>query len=139
MKWKEWEVGKRHLIPFGKITVVKTLVIPKIVHQLITLPDPTHWSCYKELIRNFFCLKRKSCLNEWSCVLWVISRWRNMLSLNSCIATLKISKWRHNKSYSHNLTRLMSIISPELMKTIVSCSEYVNVIMKTIKTILETL
>lgn len=33
----------------------------------------------------------------------------------------------------------MSIISPELMKTIVSCSEYVNVIMKTIKTILETL
>jgi hypothetical protein len=31
---------KRQITPFGKITVIKTLVFSKIVHLLISLPDP---------------------------------------------------------------------------------------------------
>ena len=34
------EQNLRQLIPLGKITVIKTLVISKITHLLITLPDP---------------------------------------------------------------------------------------------------
>ena len=31
---------KRKLTPLGKITVIKTLVVSKITHLFITLPDP---------------------------------------------------------------------------------------------------
>ena len=34
-----WE--KRNLTPFGKITVIKTLVLSKIVHILTSLPSPS--------------------------------------------------------------------------------------------------
>ena len=33
--------NKRDLTPFGKVTVLKTLVISKIVHLLIALPTPS--------------------------------------------------------------------------------------------------
>ena len=32
--------SKRNIIPFGKITVIKTMVIFKITHLFINLPDP---------------------------------------------------------------------------------------------------
>ena len=32
---------KRDLTPFGKVTVIKTLVISKIVHILLALPSPS--------------------------------------------------------------------------------------------------
>ena len=34
--------SKRDLTPFGKITVIKTLIISKIVHLLISLPSPSN-------------------------------------------------------------------------------------------------
>ena len=32
--------SKRNITPFGKITVIKTMVISKITHFLMNLPDP---------------------------------------------------------------------------------------------------
>ena len=34
-----WE--KRHLTPLGKITIIKTLIIPKLTYLFINIPDPT--------------------------------------------------------------------------------------------------
>ena len=33
--------SKRDLTPFGKVTVIKTLIISKIVHLLLSLPSPS--------------------------------------------------------------------------------------------------
>ena len=32
--------SRRNIIPFGKITVIKTMVISKITHLFMNLPDP---------------------------------------------------------------------------------------------------
>ena len=45
--------SKRHIPPFGKVTVIKTLVISKIVHILIALPSPSS-STINELNKLFF-------------------------------------------------------------------------------------
>ena len=48
--------SRRDLTPFGRITVIKSLVISKITHLLMNLPDPEE-NCLKELISfciNFF-------------------------------------------------------------------------------------
>ena len=33
--------SRRQIPPLGKITVVKTLVLPKLTHLFVNLPDPT--------------------------------------------------------------------------------------------------
>ena len=33
--------GRRQITPRGKITVVKTLVLPKLTHLFVNLPDPS--------------------------------------------------------------------------------------------------
>ena len=45
--------SKRDLTPFGKITVLKTLVVSKIVHILISLPSPSS-SLTNELTKLFY-------------------------------------------------------------------------------------
>ena len=35
------QLEKRHLKPFGKVTVVKTFIISKFNHFFITLPNPS--------------------------------------------------------------------------------------------------
>ncbi len=40
--------NSRNLTPIGKITVIKTLIVPKINHLILTLPNPT-----LEFIRSF--------------------------------------------------------------------------------------
>lgn len=45
--------SKRLLSPAGKITVIKSIILPKIIHLIIALPNPP--SCYmKELEQLFF-------------------------------------------------------------------------------------
>ena len=38
----------RNLTPFGKITVIQSLVLSKIIHLLLNLPDPND-NLFKEL------------------------------------------------------------------------------------------
>ena len=44
---------RRHLTPFGKITVIKSLLISKIVHLFLALPNPTA-ETLKEMERMFY-------------------------------------------------------------------------------------
>ena len=50
---KQW--SKRKLTPFGRITVLKTLIISKLNHLFIALPDPKDEVIYT-LQKNFFTL-----------------------------------------------------------------------------------
>ena len=43
---KSW--SKRHIIPLGKITVIKSLLLPKLTHLFIALPRPS-----EQWIKNF--------------------------------------------------------------------------------------
>ena len=45
--------SRRSLSPFGRITVIKSLVISKITHLLINLPDPEE-SFLKELTKLLY-------------------------------------------------------------------------------------
>ena len=47
------QLSKRNLTPFGKITVLKSLEISKIVHSLMSLPNPSR-KYLKELEKNVF-------------------------------------------------------------------------------------
>ena len=53
MKTELNQWSKRDITPFGKVTVIKTLIISKIVHLLICLPTPT-LKVIKELNNIFF-------------------------------------------------------------------------------------
>lgn len=48
---KQWE--KRHLTPIGKITVIKTLVLPLLNHILMSIPNPFVFYC-EELEKLIF-------------------------------------------------------------------------------------
>ena len=45
--------SRRDLTPFGKVTVIKTLIISKIVHLLIALPSPSK-KIINELNKMFY-------------------------------------------------------------------------------------
>ena len=40
--------SSRNLTPYGKVTIIKSLLIPKITHMLLSLPSPS-LSCFKEI------------------------------------------------------------------------------------------
>ena len=44
--------SSRNLTPYGKVTIIKSLLIPKITHMLLSLPSPSP-SCFTE-INNVF-------------------------------------------------------------------------------------
>ena len=45
--------SKRDWTPFGKVTVIKTLILSKIVHLLIALPSPSN-KIIKEINKMFY-------------------------------------------------------------------------------------
>ena len=53
MRYEIGQWSKRDLTPFGKITVLKSLVLSKIVHILMSLPNPSR-KYLKELEKMFF-------------------------------------------------------------------------------------
>ena len=48
---KHWE--KRNLTPFGRLTVIKTLLIPKLNHLICTIPNPSQ-SMINSLEKDFY-------------------------------------------------------------------------------------
>ena len=53
MRYEIGQWSKRDLTPFGKITVLKSLVLSKIVYILMSLPNPSR-KYLKELEKNVF-------------------------------------------------------------------------------------
>lgn len=52
---KQWE--KTHLTPIGKISVIKTLLLPLLNHNLMSIPKPSPFYCkeLKKLLFSFIC------------------------------------------------------------------------------------
>jgi hypothetical protein len=88
---KLWKM--RYLSPIGKITVIKTLVLPIITHILSSLPDP-HPDVVKEIENMFFLFiwnKPRGKVKRQTLKRDIKEGGLNMLDINTYIKSLKLS------------------------------------------------
>ena len=128
---KQWE--KRYLTPIGRITVIKTLVLPLLNHILMSVPNPSFAYC-KELEKLFFSF-------VWSCSTHKIKKevlFKNhedgglkMVNLKSFILSLKLFWIRSLISSNKGL----SCFIPDFdLHKFTSCGiEYTKLLLNTIK------
>ena len=84
--------SRRNLTPFGRITVIKSLVISKIAHFLMNLPDPEE-SFLKELnklLYNFLWNGKNDKIRSGVCQTYEAGGLK-MVDIKSFLAALKIS------------------------------------------------
>ena len=84
--------SRRNLTPFGRITVIKSLVISKITHLLMNLPDPEE-SFLKELnklLYNFLLYGKNYKIRSGVCQAYEVGGLK-MVDIKSFLAALKIS------------------------------------------------
>jgi exonuclease III len=88
---KLWKM--RYLSPIGKITVIKSLVLPIITHILSSLPDP-HPSIVKEIEDMFFLFvwnKNRGKVKKQTLKKEIKEGGLNMIDVNTYIKSLKLS------------------------------------------------
>ena len=94
-KWK-----KRQITPFGKIAIIKSLVISKITHLLLNLPDPDE-NFLKDLEKELFSflwgdktskISKKTICNEYP------EGGIRMVNIRNLLTSLKISWIRKSKN-----------------------------------------
>lgn len=84
---------KRQLTPFGKITVIKTLVMSKLTYLFLNIPDPSEEFLQQteaELYRFLWDSKPSRIKKETICQPYELGGLR-MTSVFSCLSSLKIS------------------------------------------------
>ena len=87
-KWK-----KRNLTPFGKITIIKNLAIPKLLYVFLNLPDPTE-KFLRELdniIYRFLWDSKPSKINRQTIELDKENGGLNMINIKRFLSGLKLS------------------------------------------------
>ena len=108
--------SRRQLTPYGKITVIKTQIISKIVHLLINIPNPSESFIKKldTLLFEFLWNKKPSRVKRQTVCAPYHKGGLNMIDLYSFIASMKIS-WVKRIIYRKNSIRyIMKSFIPEL-------------------------
>ena len=128
---KVW--SKRHLTPFGKITVIKTMALAKLVHLFINLPDPkvTFINRLNKMFNDFLWDgKRAKMAAEVACA-ECRQGGLNMVDVNSFLASLKISwlKRLDKASETSVFKRLTKSINNYLIKLVDNGAELSYTIM----------
>ena len=87
----KWE--KRNLTPFGKITVIKTLAVPKLLYLFLNLPDPPECFMKKldDIIYKFLWDSKPSKINRHTIQLEKEEGGLDMINLKNFISGLKLS------------------------------------------------
>ena len=117
--FKLW--SRRHLTPFGKITVIKSLALSKIVHLLINLPDPNK-DLLKQLKKTFYQFLwdgKNGKLNKELSYAEYHEGGLKMVDLDSFLAAMKIGWLKRleeapEDSFMKKMTRLTNSYIPEL-------------------------
>ena len=128
---KQWE--KRFLTPIGKITVIKTLVLPLLNHILMSIPNPSdHY--LKELEKIFFLFvwnNKTHRVKKDVIVKKLEDGGLKMVNLVAFIDSLKMFWIRYlmfsNKNIEHFIPKL------DLNKLINCGIEYITIFLKTLK------
>ena len=100
--------SRNNLTPYGKIHVIKTYAIAKIVHLLINIPDP-HLTFIQELERimyDFLWNKKPSKVSRQTVCLTYRKGGLNMIDLYSFIGSMKISWVKRIFSNTNSTTKL---------------------------------
>ena len=86
--------SRRHLTPFGKITIIKSMALAKIVHLFINLPDPekNFLKQLSKLFNNFLWDGKKGKINKVTACAEYHEGGLKMMDIDAFIAALKI-KW----------------------------------------------
>ena len=84
---------RRYLTPFGKITVIKSLLISKLVHLLLALPNPTA-TMLKEIEKmfyNFIWGSKRDAIKRTRLIQNYANGGLRMIDINAFINSLKLS------------------------------------------------
>jgi hypothetical protein len=125
---------KRQLTPFGKITVIKTLVFSKIIHLLMNLPDPPEeflLALEKELYMFIWNGKHSRVKKSVVCKSYTDGG-LNMLDVKSFLSSMKIS-WLRRLSLDSEWKSFTINMYPDLQNLEYFGGEYANVAMNSIK------
>ena len=124
--------SKRKLTPFGKITVIKTLAMSKLIHLFSNLPDPPS-GFLNELSRSFYDFLwdgKKSKLSKT----YVCGSYREggirMLDVHSFLSALKMGWMKRVMQSDSQFKRILFLSCPEIAKLEMYGSEYVNIILR---------
>ena len=111
----QWK--KRHLTPLGKITVMKTLILPKITYLLINLPDPPQrfiTELEKEVYKFLWDGKNSKIKKSVVCQTYARGGLR-MVDIKTYITVLKLS-WIKRLQFSHSLSEFIFDLYPDMEK-----------------------
>ena len=109
---KAW--SRSNLTPFGKITVIKSLVLSKITHLLMNLPDPDV-NFLKELNTLLFSFlwggKTDKIKRSGMCQGYEVGGLK-MVDVKSFVSALKISWHRRILFDNGKITKILQVMSP---------------------------
>ena len=123
--------SKRQLTPLGKVTVIKSLAVSKIVHLLINLPDPSNQflnelkSCFYTFLWN----NKKGKIKQSAVCASYEQGGFKMLDMASFLSAMKIRCLNSILTSDSLCKRVLTCICPEILKLEHYGSEYANIIM----------
>ena len=109
-KWK-----KRQITPIGKIAILKTLIMSKITHLLINIPDPPE-NFINEMEKEFFRFlwsNKPSKISKTTVIKEYNEGGLRMINIRNFISALK-SSWIRKMHYNKDITNMITDLYPEL-------------------------
>ena len=109
--------SKRNLTPFGKITVLKTLAIPKLLYLFLNLPDPPKEFLVKieKTLYTFLWNNKPSKIDKTTIKYEYAEGGIKMIDINLLLASLKIS-WLRRLLVNNSLLEMMHSFNPDIEK-----------------------
>lgn len=127
--------SRRHLTPFGKITVIKTLALSKLVYLFSNIPDPPA-QFFQDLDKMFFDFlwdkKRSKIKRSVVCAAYEKGGLR-MIDVVSFAASMKISWLRRIFSGHSLLYRMLCAMCPDAATLPTTGGEFANIIIRRCK------
>ena len=127
--------SRRNLTPFGRITVIKSLVISKITHLLMNLPDPEE-SFLKELnklLYNFLWNgKNDKIRRSGVCQAYEVGGLK-MVDIKSFLSAFKISWLKRILHDDGKLSKILQAMCPLIQNVKQRGGEFANIIMQRVK------
>ena len=108
--------NKRYLTPLGKVTVLKSLILSKIIHILTSLPNPTLRTveAIENMCMDFIWNGKRNKIKKTIMHQDIHNGGLGMPSIKAFIESLKITWLRRLKSESSSWVRLLNTMIPNI-------------------------
>ena len=127
---KQW--SKRNLTPFGKITVLKTLVLSKLTYLFINLPDPseTFLNDLQKLMFNFLWDGKPDKIKRTCTFQTYEEGGLKMIDVKSFLCALKCTWMKRGCIENEKLFKMLVSMCPLFTKIKHRGGEFVNILMQ---------